>query len=165
MLQVTSTLAWAAAPQQLAVRFGASSVASAAAALALGARSGGMRRTLETVACTALAVEVGATIGSAKTFRDRGIEAAAADRWSELEKAGAIGLGVLLPPALYTGSRLLRGSSPPGRLSDIASAAVLAGSLMLRITTLGLGAESASRPEVSFAFAEPPNPPRRRHFL
>jgi formate-dependent nitrite reductase membrane component NrfD len=164
LLSATSTPEWAAAPQPLAVRFGASSVASAAAALALGERSGQMRRTLETVACMALAVEGVATMAQLREERDRNVAPARQGTWGEAEHAGAVGIGLMLPLGLYAASRLLRGNRRPGALSDAASWAVLAGSLILRITTLGVGNASANRPEVSFAFAQPRNlpPPRRR---
>lgn len=165
LLSATSTPAWAAAPGQLAVRFGASSVASAAAALALGAWRRKTRRTLETVACAALAVEGAATALSAGAHRDRGIAAVSHSEWAHIETAGAIGLGIVLPVALYAASRL-RGRSPSAdTLSDAGSLAVLAGSLILRIATLGVGDDSANRPEASFAFASPRNLPRRRRML
>jgi protein NrfD len=151
LLSATSTPAWAAAPNALAARFGASSMASAASALSLGETSGQMRRTLETVACMALVVEAIATDVSAKARRDRGVATVSKDFWGTVEHVGAIDLGVVLPLGLYAASRVLRGNSS---LSDAASLAVLAGSLMLRISTLGVGADSASRPEVSLRFSE-----------
>jgi formate-dependent nitrite reductase membrane component NrfD len=160
LLSATSTPDWAAAPSQLAVRFGASSVASAAAALALAARSGETRRTLETVACAALAVEGAGTASSGEVHRDRGIDAAFHSRWGEIEKAGAVGVGIALPVALYAASRLMRGTPCESALSDAASLAVLTGSLILRVATLGVGDDSATNPDVSFAFAQPRNLPR-----
>jgi formate-dependent nitrite reductase membrane component NrfD len=155
LLSATSTPAWAAAPQALAVRYGASSVASAAAALSLGERSGPMRRRLEAITGAALAVEGVAGVASSQSFRARGIAAAAAGPFGTMERAGAVGLGLLLPLGLYAASRL----TGDRRLSDAASLAVLAGSLILRVSSLGVGAESASNPAISLRFAQPRNLP------
>jgi protein NrfD len=154
LLSATSTPAWAAIPQALAVRFGASSVAAAAAALSLGERSRSMRKRLENVACTALATEGIATMASAQAYRDRDIAALSNNPSGALERAGAIGVGLLLPLGLYAVSRI---AGEDRRLSDAASMAVLAGSLILRVSTLGLGAESAKNPDMSFRFSQPTN--------
>ena len=58
LLSATSTPLWAAAPRSLAVRFGASSMASAAAALSMTEADPGRRRALEGTAAAALAVEL-----------------------------------------------------------------------------------------------------------
>jgi protein NrfD len=160
LLSATSTPAWAAAPNALAARFGASSVASAASAVLLGETSGQMRRTLETLACMALVVEAIATKEAAKAHRDRGIAMVSSDFWGAVEQAGAIDLGLMVPLGLYTASRILGGNRS---LSDAASLAVLAGSLSLRISTLGVGADSAIRPEMSFRFSQPPRSAQRRY--
>jgi protein NrfD len=159
LLSATSTPAWAAAPNALAARFGASSMASAASALLLGETSGQMRRTLETLACMALVVEAIATKEAAKAQRDRGIAMVSSDVWGAVEQAGAIDLGLMLPLGLYTASRILGANRS---LSDAASLAVLTGSLILRISTLGMGADSAKRPEVSLRFSQPPRLAERR---
>jgi protein NrfD len=159
LLSATSTPAWAVAPNALAARFGASSMASAASALLLREKSSQMRRTLETVACIALLVEAIGTKASANAYRDHGVASVSGDLWGAVERAGAIDLGVMLPLGLYAASRLLRGDRS---LSDTASLAVLAGSLILRISTLGIGADSAKRPEVSFRFSQPSRLPKRQ---
>jgi protein NrfD len=152
LLSATSTPAWAVAPNALAARFGASSMASAASALLLSEKSSQMRRTLETVAFMALVVEAIATKASANAHREHGVAAVSSDLWGTVERFGAIDLGLMLPLGLYAASRVLRGNSS---LSDTASLAVLAGSLILRVSTLGIGADSAKRPEVSFRFSQP----------
>jgi formate-dependent nitrite reductase membrane component NrfD len=73
LLSATSTPSWAAAPEALAVRFSASSMAAAGAALSLGERSEAMRNRLENIAGAALAIEAIATAASAKAHRDRDI--------------------------------------------------------------------------------------------
>jgi formate-dependent nitrite reductase membrane component NrfD len=152
LLSATSTPSWAAAPEALAVRFGASSMAAAGAALTLGERSEAMRNRLETITGAALAVEAVATLAAAKTHRDRDIAAMPSSPSRALERAGAIGVGLALPLGLYAMSRLAGGNK---RVSTTASLAVLAGSLLLRISTLAVGAETAKNPNVSLRFTQP----------
>jgi protein NrfD len=154
LLSATSTPSWAVAPEALAIRFGASSIAAGAAALNLGERSEAMRNRLEAVTGTALAVEAVATLASAKAHRDRGLAKMPSTPSRLLERAGAIGVGVALPLGLYALSRLAGGDK---RVSNTASMAVLAGSLLLRISTLGVGADSAKNPDVSLRFSQPSN--------
>jgi formate-dependent nitrite reductase membrane component NrfD len=166
LLSATSTPLWAAAPRGLAVRFGASAIASAAAALALLESSPRTRRKLETVAAAALATELAATVASNRTYDEAGVAEAQKGAWGTAETVGATGLGVLLPLGLYAASLALGGrGGSRNSLADTASAATLAGSALLRIATLGAGDESARRPEVSFRFSQPENLPRRRHSL
>lgn len=160
LLSATSTPAWAAAPAALAVRFGASSVASAAAALLLGERAPGPRTALELTAISALAVEAGAAIAQEAAYRRKGVEQARRGKWGAVERNVATALGVALPIALF-GASLLSGSrrsrSP---FADAAALATLGGALALRISTLGVGDESAARPEISLRFAQSENLPR-----
>lgn len=153
LLSATSTPSWAAAPEALAVRFGSSSMAAAAAALSLGERSDTMRNRLETLTGAALAVEAAATLASAKMHRNRGV-AMPPSPSRGLERAGAIGVGLALPLGLYALSCFAGGDK---RVSNAASLAVLAGSLLLRISTLAVGADSAKNPQISFRFTEPGN--------
>jgi formate-dependent nitrite reductase membrane component NrfD len=147
------------------VRFGSSSVAAGAAALALGERDGHNRRALEGVALAALAVELAATVASHRAYRRKGVDEAFGGGWGAVERFGATGLGVVLPMALL-GASLARGGGPRSpALSGLASAAILAGSALLRTSIMTVGDESASRPEVSFRFSQPENLPataRRR---
>src|SRR4051812_3833566 len=69
LLAATSTPLWAAAPKRLALRFGASSMASAAAAMALFERNARVGRDLDSVAVAALAVELAATLASRDSYR------------------------------------------------------------------------------------------------
>lgn len=158
LLSATSTPSWAAAPATLAVRFGASSVASAAAALLLGERASGPRRALEMTALCALAVEAGAAVVQEAVYRRTGVEQASRGTWGGVERNLATGLGVALPIALF-GASLLSGRRR-SLLADAAALATLAGGLALRISTLGVGDESAARPEISLRFAQPENLPR-----
>ncbi|MBS0640427.1 MAG: NrfD/PsrC family molybdoenzyme membrane anchor subunit [Acetobacteraceae bacterium] len=165
LLSATSTPLWAAAPQALAVRFGASSVASGAAALSLGERSPRLRRTLDTVTVAALAAELAATLGSHERYRTTGVDEALNTPSGQLERWGATRLGTIVPLALLTTSLLARSrpqvrATHPGTASTLASLAVLAGSLLLRVSIMGAGDESAARPDISFRFSQPDNLPR-----
>ena len=158
LLSATSTPLWAAAPQSMAVRFGSSSLAAGAAALAMG-HTGRMGRTLDKVALLALAADLAATCVSHNTYRRTGVAPALEGDWGRVEKLGVTGMGTLLPMGLYAAS-LARGRSPA--LSTLAGIATLAGSAMLRVSIMAAGDESANRPEVSFRFTQPRNLPKRR---
>jgi formate-dependent nitrite reductase membrane component NrfD len=158
LLSSTSTPSWAAVPATLAVRFGASSVASAASALLLGERVLGARRALQMTALCALAVEAGAAAVQEAVYRRKGVEQASQGEWGAVERDVATGLGVALPIALFGAAMLARRGR--GLLADAGALATLAGGLALRISTLGVGDESAARPEISLRFAQPVNLPR-----
>ena len=160
LLAATSTPYWAAAPRALGVRFGASSVASGAAALAVGERSVGLRRTLTAVSALALLVEGAATLVHHRTVKAKGVGEALDGRWGRIEGTAVTGLGLLLPLALFATARLIRDERRAAAVSDLASAAVVAGSALLRVSTLAIGDESARRPEISFRFSQPENLPK-----
>jgi formate-dependent nitrite reductase membrane component NrfD len=161
LLSATSTPYWAAQPKELAMRFAASSIASGAAALALGAKSDANRRTLETIGAAALIVELAATALSHKRVKAMGVGESMKSDWGKTEEVMALGVGVLLPLGIYAATRL-RGRRPTAA-NELAAVATLVGSAMLRISTLGVGDDSASRPEVSLRFSQPENlpPPKR----
>ncbi len=140
LLSATSTPLWAAAPRWMAVRLGSSSVASGAAALALGERSPRNRRALDAIAAAALTAELAATIASHRTYEQRGVAGALAGPWGDVEKLGATGVGVLLPLGLLA---LRRGHG---------GLAVLAGSLLLRVSIMAAGDRSATDPTLSLQF-------------
>ena len=73
-------------------------------------------------------------------------------------RVGATRLGTALPLGLQAASLMLSGERP-GTVSDIACLAALAGSLLFRVSFMGAGDDSASRPEVSFRFSQPENLP------
>lgn len=156
LLSATSTPAWAAAPREIAVRFGASSVASGAAALVLGETDPDARRTLQLITAGALGVEACAAVAQTRAYRDRGVEGGTKDRWGRTEKILATGLGIGLPLVLF-GASLAVGGRRGRNLGQAAAVATLAGSALLRISTLGMGDESALRPEVSMRLAQPDN--------
>jgi formate-dependent nitrite reductase membrane component NrfD len=158
LLSATSTPLWAAAPQSLAVRFGASSVAAAGAALSLAERSARTRRALDAITVAALATELAATEASHRSYRQAGVADALDGAWGQVEKIGATGLGAMLPLGLLVASLAL--GRRAGRLSQAASLATLAGSALLRVSIMGAGDDSARRPEISFRFSQPDNLPR-----
>jgi formate-dependent nitrite reductase membrane component NrfD len=153
LLSATSTPLWAAAPQALAVRFGASSIASAAAALSLVARDPDLRRDLDMVCAGALAVEMAATVAADEEYRRRGVAEAQKSPSGELDTVGALDLGTVVPLGLLAFSLLTGGRSRP--LSSLASLAVLGGGLLMRIAVIGSGDVSASRPDISLRFTQP----------
>ncbi len=155
LLAATSTPLWAAAPQSMAVRFGASSIATGAAALSLGERSRRNRRALDALSVAALAVELAATVQSHRTYHAVGVEEALEGGWGRVEAWGATGLGAVLPLGLKLGSLALGGSRNP-----LAAVAMLGGSLLLRVSIMEAGDASAARPEVSFRFSQPGNLPK-----
>jgi protein NrfD len=158
LLSATSTPLWAAAPRSLAVRFGASSVAAGAASLSLVERSGVTRRKLDSIAVAALAAELVATLASHETYRRTGVAEALDGGWGKVDRIGVTGLGTALPLGLQLASFALA-RRKAGILSDVASVAVLAGSLLLRVSMLSNGDTSAERPQISFRFSQPDNLP------
>jgi len=156
LLSATSTPLWAAAPKGLAVRFGASAVASGAAALGLGERRSRTGRDLDSIAVAALAVELAATLASEERYRATGVDRALDSAAGKADQLAGTGFGVVLPLGLYTASLLL--SRRRSRtLTTAAALAVLGGGLAMRIGVMAAGDESARRPEISMGFAQPEN--------
>jgi formate-dependent nitrite reductase membrane component NrfD len=155
----TSSPAWATAPRALSVRFAASSVASAAAALSLFATRRDVRQDLEAVCAGALAVELAATVAAEAEHRRVGLDRALDGPDGVIDRVGAVGLGVLLPLGLF-GLALLTGGRSRA-LTGVASCAVLAGSLTMRVTTIGLGQESSRRPDISLGVVSVTGPDAR----
>ncbi len=157
LLSSTSTPIWAAAPATLAVRFGASSIATGAAALSLGERAPAVRAKLDAVQALALAAEW-AVASTVKRHHERlGVDGAYHSPSGRAETWLATGLGVVAPLAALGASSLM--ARRPRALSAIAGALTLFGSGALRTSMLSLGNESARRPDVSFRFSRPQNLP------
>lgn len=158
LLSATSTPYWAAAPRALAVRFGASSVAAGASALALLEPDNGTRRSLEKVAALALATELAASLAADKIYEETGVAGARDGNWGVAERFGVTLGGVVLPLGLFTAGLVMKGEK--GRsLTTGAALGAIAGSALLRAAVIGLGDDSARRPEVSFRFSQPENLP------
>jgi len=158
LLAATSTPLWAAAPEALAARFGASSIAAASAALSLAERSARTRRALDAITVAALATELAAGAASHRAYEQTGVAGALDGTWGRVEKIGATGLGAMLPLGLHLASAVL--GRRAGRLSEAASLATVAGSALLRVAIMGAGDESARRPEISFRFSQQDNLPK-----
>ncbi len=160
LVSATSAPLWAAAPRGLAMRFGSSSMATAAGALALGERSASKRRSLGNLLIASLTTELAASVVTDARYKQAGIEQGRTGPWGRVERIGAEGAGVILPLGLMVASRLRE--REPGWLATAAGVVAIAGSAAFRISILGVGAESARRPEISMRFAQPDNLPRKR---
>jgi protein NrfD len=162
LMSATSTPSWASAPRALAVRYAASSMASAAAALMLGERSSSVRQGLALIAASALATEAVALTAQDRAHRQTGVEGADQGPWGRVERIVGAGVGIAAPLTLFATAALARafGRREAARsLGDAAAVVILVGSVALRISTLGVGDESADRPEISLRFAQPANLP------
>jgi hypothetical protein len=139
-------------------------VSSAAAALALGEDDPSMRGRLNLLTLVALAVEAGALACERRALDRTGVKTAERSAWGLVDLVLVRGLGLIAPVALLAAAV---GASVSGRRSDRTAAAlstaaslgVLAGSFFLRAARLGLGGESARRPEISLSFAQPEHLP------
>ncbi len=159
LLSATSTPLWAGAPRATAIRFGASSIAAGAAALALGEGRTRFGRDLDKIAVMALALELAATLSADEQYRRKGVADALETLPGFIEEMGAGAFGTVLPLGLHAASlALTRRRSRV--LSGLASLAILGGSAILRIAFMAAGDESARRPDISLRFAQPENLPR-----
>ncbi|WP_428374346.1 NrfD/PsrC family molybdoenzyme membrane anchor subunit [Lichenicoccus sp.] len=161
LLSATSTPFWAAAPRMLAVRFASSSIASGAAALALLEPDHAMRRRLGAIATVALATELVAGAVADRTYERTGVADARQSFYGRMERIGVTAFGCALPIGLHLASRFTDRRTAR-QLGAIASGATLAGSLLFRVSQIGIGDESARRPEISFRFSQPENLPDKR---
>ena len=156
LLSATSTPLWAAAPRATAVRFGASSMAAGASALALGERQPRMRRNLDALAVAALAAELASMSASHEAYRRKHVEAALDSNYGRAERYVATGIGILMPLMLHGLFTLsIRDRRHPA--SNVARLAALGGSMALRVSLMGAGNLSAERPDISFHFTQPEN--------
>ncbi len=161
LLAATSTPFWAAAPRMLAVRFAASSIASGAAVLSLLEPDHHMRRRLDAIATVALTTELVAGVVADRTYERTGVADARKSFYGRLERIGVTGFGCVLPIGLHLAGLFAdRRTARP--LGAVASVATLAGSLLFRVSQIGIGDESARRPDISFRFSQPENLPDKR---
>ncbi len=144
LFSATSAPLWAAGAKGLAVRFAASSSASAASALRLAEPDGRRRRDLDSVAVAGLAVELAAILASDHAQKQAGVRETASSRDIA---------GVAVPLVLFLASQLLPRRAQA--VSQVAGVAALAGSLLMRIGVIQDGQRSAARPDVSMRFAQP----------
>lgn len=147
LFSATSTPRWAAAPVSLAVRYASASIASAAAAMNMGRDQSRLGRSLDSIAVTALAAELSATMAGNETAKRAGVGECASER-ADLT-------AIAVPLGLFALSLLLPRRSR--MLSTAASIGVLAGSLAMRVGVMNKGDESARSPELSMRFAQSGN--------
>jgi formate-dependent nitrite reductase membrane component NrfD len=163
LLSGTSTPLWAAAPCLLAMRFSASSVATAAAALSLVERAEGKDETVHTLDSLTLAagtVELASSLAADQSYRARGVAAPLdAGPWGLVHRIGVQTLGTALPVALYALTRR------NGRAPILAAVGILAGGFFMRAAILHAGNRSAKRPHDYFRFAQPGTIGENRHAL
>jgi formate-dependent nitrite reductase membrane component NrfD len=158
LLAATSTPLWAAAPRLLPALFGASAMASAAAALSLTARGLGSEP-LGRIEAMASAVELCLLTALRRRLRREGVRTsfAAAPLWLTaaapvLREAAKALEAPKSPPAAMNGAVIARRSAPFGMASAVA---VLAGAFLLRHAILRAGNRSARQPRDYFRLARP----------
>jgi protein NrfD len=158
LLAATSTPFWAASPRGLATRFSCSSIATGAAALSLLEPDAGRRRQLDSLVAVALGAELVAGAISDRTYDRTGVADARKSVWGKVERIGVTAFGAVVPIGLILAGRFTS-QRTTRQLGAIAGLCTLSGSLLLRVSTIGIGDESAARPEISFRFSQPENLP------
>ncbi|UEM03301.1 polysulfide reductase NrfD [Skermanella rosea] len=167
LLSATSTPLWAAAPRAMAVQFGTSAMATAAAALSLCEQVAGDPencRRLDGLAAIAVAGELVASALAERRHHEAGVGQPLRKGPIGIGyKAGALALGLGVPLACHAVNAL---SKRPSRgLSVLGSLAILAGGMIMRQAIFQAGNRSAERPDEYFRLTrrEPEGTsPRRR---
>ncbi|WP_158043933.1 NrfD/PsrC family molybdoenzyme membrane anchor subunit [Skermanella pratensis] len=167
LLSATSTPLWASAPRAMAVQFGTSAMATAAAALSLGEQIAGdpeNSRRLDGLAAVSAAGELVASAFAEKRHHEAGVgETLRKGPIGTSYRAGALALGLGVPLACHAINAL---SKRPSRgLSVVGSLALLAGGMVMRQAIFQAGNKSAERPDDYFRLTqrEPEGAkPRRR---
>jgi len=158
LLSATNTPFWAAMPRLLAARFGSSAMASAAAALSLAERIDGNdagARKLDRIAAVATAAELAVTMATPGRLRAVGLERPVRqDKWAMIDRFGAAGLGVVVPLGCYAVARL--GRKQNRTLGVAAALGILAGGLLMRMSLMYAGQDSANSAQDYFRFTERP---------
>jgi formate-dependent nitrite reductase membrane component NrfD len=150
LLSATSTPLWAAAPRRVAAAFGASAMASGAAAL----RIAGFRRNasdntgqaLDLIALAASTLELLLLLSLRRRFREQGVDGALNESgWGVAYDLGAAAIGAGIPMLHH----VIEPKKAP-RTAMAVSLAVLAGGFLLRHALLRAGNISAKRPKDYF---------------
>src|SRR5579883_252033 len=145
LLAATSTPLWAAQPRLLGARFASSAMATGAAALSLGQRLSGEAETcsaLDSIAMTASGAELALSL-------------AGEGRLPPQSSVASLGIAALCEAAPLVLYGLSRGPGASARrLSLLASVAVLAGGLLMRVAILKAGNASAKRPTDYFRMTQ-----------
>jgi formate-dependent nitrite reductase membrane component NrfD len=152
LLSATSTPLWAAAPRRIAAAFGASAMASGAAALTIAEQGCGAPdtgRALDRIALVASAVELFLLLSLRQRFREQGVDSALNETgWGLAYDLGVMALGAGVPILHHVESVI--GPERAPRRALIISLAVLAGGFLLRHGLLRAGNISAKRPKDYF---------------
>jgi formate-dependent nitrite reductase membrane component NrfD len=152
LLSATSTPLWAAAPRRIAAVFGASAMASGAAALTIAEQSRGTPETgraLDRIALVASALELFLLLSLRQRFREQGVDCALNETgWGLAYDFGVTALGAAVP-MLHHIESVSEPERAPRRAMTI-SLAVLAGGFLLRHVLLRAGNTSAKRPKDYF---------------
>jgi len=156
MLSATSTPLWAASPRAMAVQFGTSSMATAAAALSLGEQIAGNPencRRLDGLAAISAASELVASALAERRHHEVGVgETLREGPVGTSYKAGALALGLGVPLACHTINALKK--RPSRGLSVLGSLALLAGGMVMRQAIFEAGNKSAKRPDDYFRLTQ-----------
>lgn len=154
LLAATSTPLWSAAPRLLALRFGSSAMAAAAAALSLAEDAMGRRdmaARLDRIALAAGAIHAVAAKVCDRAFEEHGVGGVLEERpWREMHRTAE--LATALPPLVHALNAVAGRRMP----AVIANLAALMGSALERHLILDAGNHSAGRPEDYFRFTQPP---------
>ena len=153
LLSATSTPLWAAAPRRIAAVFGASAMASGAAALTIAGRrrSASETRASRSIASrlAASALELFLLLSLRRRFREQGVDGALNESgWGLAYDLGCMALGAGVP-MLHHIESVIEPKRPP-RPAMVISLAVLAGGFLLRHVLLRAGNISAKRPKDYF---------------
>jgi formate-dependent nitrite reductase membrane component NrfD len=152
LLSATSTPLWAAAPRRIAAVFGASAMASGAAALTIAAQGHGTSdagRALDRIALAASALELFLLLSLRQRFREQGVDGALNETgWGLAYDLGAVALGAGVPVLHHVESIIEL--KQPRRAALVISLAVLAGGFLLRHVLMRAGNVSAKRPKDYF---------------
>jgi formate-dependent nitrite reductase membrane component NrfD len=155
LLSATSTPLWAAAPRRIAAAFGASGMASGAAALRVaGLRHGASDNTgqaLDLIGLAAGTLELVLLLSLRRRFREQGVDGALSETgWGLAYDLGAVAIGAGVPMLDHV-EKMIESKQPP-RPPLVISLAVLAGGFLLRHVLLRAGSVSAKRPKDYFRF-------------
>jgi formate-dependent nitrite reductase membrane component NrfD len=152
LLSATSTPLWAAAPRRIAAAFGASAMASGAAALTIakqGRSASDAGGALNRIAFAASALELFLLLSLRRRFREQGVDGALDETgWGLAYDLAVMALGTAVP-MLHHAESVIEPKRPP-QPALVISLAVLAGGFLLRHVLLRAGNTSAKRPKDYF---------------
>jgi protein NrfD len=158
LLAATSAPVWAALPKLLPASFGASAMASAAAALSLLA-GGSERETLHRVELVASTIELALVAMLPGRLREKGIATrigvAPVLAMAATPLLHQIAGAIERPGAGDTAAQTRAAQTRAVRFGKASAVAVLAGAFLLRHLVLRAGNESAKRPRDYFRFSRP----------